>query len=105
MPKLVYISHPISGDVRKNVKKILEICKRVHTKDIIPFPPYLASLEYLDDNNEQDRVLGIDSALETIRRGMIDELWVYGDNISDGMKEEIKVAEDKGIPVIHKVGY
>lgn len=29
--KTVFIAHPIAGDIEGNVKKVLEICKRVHT--------------------------------------------------------------------------
>lgn len=102
MAKLVYISHPISGDVEKNVREVLEICKKVHTKEIIPFAPYLVSLQYLDDAVAQDRELGIAASIETLRRGLVDELWVCSETISAGMKEEIKIAEEKGIPVIYK---
>ncbi|MFC1662917.1 DUF4406 domain-containing protein [Patescibacteria group bacterium] len=102
MPKLVYISHPISGNVKKNVEEVLRICQKIHSKDIIPFAPYLVSLQYLDDNVVRDRELGIDATLETLRRGMVDELWVYGATISAGMKEEIIIANKKGIPVIYK---
>ncbi|MFH0952065.1 MAG: DUF4406 domain-containing protein [Patescibacteria group bacterium] len=102
MSKLVYISHPISGDVEKNVREVLEICKKIYTKDIIPFAPYLVSLQYLDDKVTQDRELGIAASIETLKRGLVDELWAFGDTISAGMKEEIRIAEEKGIPVIYK---
>lgn len=102
MPKLVYICHPISGDLEKNIAAVLAICKKVHSKDIIPFAPYLVSVQYLDDNLIQDRELGVAASLETLKRGLIDELWVFGDTISDGMREEIKLAEEKGIPVKYK---
>jgi len=36
MTKTVFIAHPISGDIRGNVQKVLGICEKVHTKDIIP---------------------------------------------------------------------
>lgn len=49
MVKVVYVSHEISGDVDGNVRKVLEICRRLHTKDVIPIAPYLVALQYLDD--------------------------------------------------------
>ncbi|MFC1613387.1 DUF4406 domain-containing protein [Patescibacteria group bacterium] len=100
--KTVFISHPISGDVAENVKKVLDICRNVHNENIIPVAPYLVSLQYLDDNVNEDRELGIDANLECFRRGYIDELWLFGDHISKGMKQEIKIAIELKIPVISK---
>ena len=38
--------------------------------------------------------------MEMFHRGFIDEVWLYGDKISIGMKEEILLAKSLGIPVI-----
>lgn len=32
--KTVFIGHPIGGDIKNNVEKVLKICAKVHTKDI-----------------------------------------------------------------------
>jgi len=98
--KTVFIAHPIAGDIEGNVKKVLEICKSVHTEDIIPVAPYLVSLQYLNDEVIEDRELGIVTNLECFRRRFIDELWIFGDKISSGMKQEIKVAQELNIPII-----
>jgi len=90
--KTVFIAHPISGDIKGNVVKVLAICEKIHSKEIIPVAPYLVSLQYLDDEIIEDRKLGIAANLECFRRKYIDELWLYGDRISKGMKQEIKLA-------------
>ena len=100
--KTVFIGHPVSGDIEGNVKKILAICDEVHTQDVVPVAPYLVSLQYLDDGVIEDRELGIEANLECFRRHFVDELWLYGDRISDGMKREIVEARQCGIPVIAK---
>ena len=102
MTKTVFIAHPISGDVRGNVKKVLEICEMIHTKDIIPVAPYLVSLQYLDDAVVEDRELGMEANHECFRRHYIDELWLFGDFISTGMWKEINLARELGIPIIPK---
>jgi len=100
--KTVFVSHPISGDVSGNLKKVLEICRKIHNQNIIPVAPYLVSLQYLDDAISEDRELGIDANLECFRRGYIDELWLFGDHISKGMKQEIKIALEQNIVIIAK---
>lgn len=102
MKKTIFISHPIGGDVDNNIKKVLKICARVHTKSIIPVLPYLVSLQYLNDEIIEDKRLGIAANLECFRRGYVDEVWLYGDRISPGMKEEIALARKLGIPIIAK---
>jgi len=100
--KTVFIGHPISGDIKSNIKKVLQICAGVHTKDIIPVAPYLISLEYLNDEVVEDRELGMEANHECFRRKYVDELWLFGDRISSGMMREIELAKEMNIPIIPK---
>jgi len=100
--KIVFIAHPLSGDIENNVGKVLKICKEIHSEKIIPCAPYLVSLQYLNDGIVEDRQLGVDANLECFRRGYIDELWLFGGHISKGMKQEIKIALKLNIPIIAK---
>jgi len=100
--KVVFIGHPIKGDVKENVKKVLKICAEVHTKHIIPVAPYLISLRYLNDEIVEDRELGMETNYECFRRRFVDELWLFGDMISEGMKQEIILAKKFGIPIMAK---
>lgn len=100
--KIVFIGHPVAGDVSENVRKILDICKRIHNKKIIPCVPYLVSLRYLNDEIVEDRELGIEANLECFYRGYVDELWLFGNHISKGMEKEIKIARKLNIPIIPK---
>jgi len=100
--KTVYIAHPLSGNLEGNAAEVRKICREVHTETTIPVATYLVTLQYLDDTKEEERNLGIDADLETFRRRYIDELWLYGNHISTGMKQEVKLALSLGIPVIPK---
>ena len=84
------------------MKKVLAICEQIHSKEIIPIAPYLVSLQYLNDEVVEDRQLGIDANHECFRRGYVDELWLFGDRISEGMKGEILLAREMDIPVVPK---
>ena len=102
MKKTVFIGHPIGGDIRGNAEKVLKICAEVHTQDIIPVAPYLISLQYLNDEVLEDRQLGMEANHECFRRKYVDELWLFGDRISSGMKQEVLLAKEMNIPIIPK---
>lgn len=100
--KVVFIAHPVAGDISRNIKKILAICESVHRQGLIPVAPYLVALQYLNDEVVEDRQLGIEANVECFHRRFIDELWLYGDKISSGMEAEVKLAVELGISVIPK---
>lgn len=99
--KVIYIAHPISGDVAGNLEKIRVIARDIMLKDenIIAFAPYWFDCHVLDDNNPAERQRGINNDIAWFHKGFIDELWAFGDRISNGMKHEINLAESLGIPV------
>lgn len=100
--KTIFVAHPISGDIKGNMKKVLKICAEIHTRNVIPVAPYLISLQYLNDEVVEDRELGMAANHECFYRGYVDELWLFGNRISSGMIEEIKLAREMGILVIAK---
>ena len=92
--KTVFIGHPIGGDVKGNMEKVLKICEEIHTKDTIPVAPYLISLQYLNDEVIEDRELGTEANYECFHRRYVDELWLFGEKISAGMEKEISLARE-----------
>ena len=102
MKKTVFIGHPIGGNIKGNIEKVLKICAEAHTKNIIPVAPYLISLQYLNDEVIEDRELGMDANHECFRRRYVDELWLFGDRISAGMEKEILLAKEMDILIIPK---
>lgn len=97
--KIVYIAHPINGDVEENIKSILKICRQVHDENTIPFAHHIVANQYLDDRVEEERMLGIAAGNEFLKRGFIDEIWLCGPRISDGMRKEIKICLKNAIPI------
>ena len=99
MTKLVFIAHPITGNIEENIKDILKICKKVHTSDIIPIAPYLVAFQYLDNEIKDDKEKGVQANKVFFKRKIIDELWLCGDKISKGMREEIRLSKENNIPI------
>ena len=98
--KVVYIAHPIGGDVEMNLGKIRDIVRWVNLreKDVIPFVPYYCDVVSLDDDNPLERAKGFKNNLYLIQ--YCDELRLYGDKISKGMIVEIERAKELQIPII-----
>lgn len=99
--KVVYIAHPIGGDVCGNIKRIELILKTIFRKcsGVYPVAPYLAACDFLHDHNEQHRRFGMAFNRRMLESGAIDELWVCHERISEGVMQEIKWARQFEIPV------
>lgn len=104
---IVYIAHPISGDIQGNLQRIKEIARHITLKysDVVAFAPYWFDCHFLDDTILAERGRGIKNDVEFFNRGVIDEVWLCGPRISNGMKHEKELAEILGIPVINKIGF
>ena len=97
----VYICHPIKGDKRRNIEKIIKIVRKINLTmpNVIPLTNYIADCLSLDDNVEAERQRGLYNDRKLIENGIVDELWVFGDTISEGMQMEIELARKMGIPI------
>ncbi len=99
--KIIYIAHPISGNIKGNLEKIKQIVRQLNLKhdDIVPFAPYWLDCHALDDDNPLERERGIKNDIAFFEKGVINEVWLYGDKISNGMRNEINLAIKLNIPV------
>jgi len=101
-PKIIYIAHPISGDVAGNLKKVAKITRAIAIKEdnVVPVAPYFLYCNCLNDNNPLEREIGLGMSLSYLTVGNVKELRLYGNTISRGMMLEIEIAQYNGIPVI-----
>lgn len=91
--KLIYVCSPYAGDVEANIEAAKRYCRFVISKGFIPFATHLLYPQILDDNNPEERALGM-----TFGNIIMDhclKIWVFGDEISKGMAEEIRYAVTK----------
>lgn len=102
--KIVYIAHPLSGDIPGNLEKVKNIIRQINLteSDIVPFAHYFVDCHALDDTIPEERERGIKNDIALMKAGFINELWLYGDRISAGMGHEIALALKLGITVISK---
>lgn len=96
MKKKVYICAPLGGNVKENLENAIWYTKYALKQGVAPVTTYFYAL-CLDDNNPQDRALGMSAGMSLL--WFCDEMWVFGDEITKGMKEEIKFCENLHIPI------
>lgn len=117
MKKIVYIAHPIGGDIEANLKDLFRILRVINLypnikageqtldfTDIIPVAPYVADIYSLNDNIASERKRGIDNDIALILTGMFKELWLTGDRLSFGMQQEVQLFKNLGKPIINYIG-
>lgn len=95
--KFVYIASPLRGDIETNVRRANGYCRFAAKQGVIPIAPHAMFAGFLDDTIPEERQIGIDMGLELLK--LCDEVWVFGDRISEGMFAEIKSALELGIQV------
>lgn len=101
--KIIYIAHPIGGDVKGNLLEISRIYNHLSIEDkIIPFVPYYATVLSLDDTVPVLRDIGFSHNEALFKSGIIDEVWLYGKRITEGMRVEIDWANELKIAVLSK---
>ncbi len=98
--KLVYIASPYAGDIEYNTKMTIEYCSYATSCNVCPVAPHLLFPRFLCENNPAEREKGIKMGLRLL--ASCDAIWVFGDQISEGMRREIAEAERLGIPIIHQ---
>ena len=91
--KVVYVSHPYGGK-KKNLKAISETLREVqaeHPTFLFLSPVNMFSCLYSDMPYKE----GLDRCLWLLDRS--DEMWVFGDEITAGMKGEINFCQNLNI--------
>ena len=99
---IIYICSRFSAENEEQFDKQLEITKIVSKEVVLSehevIVPHLYYPLFLDDNNEEDRLIGTQSAIKLLN--VCDMLFVYiGLGVSSGMEAEIKIAKQNSMEI------
>ena len=94
---LVYVASPYAGETEDNISRAKGYCRFAVSKGVIPLAPHLLYPQFMDDDDEDQRILGLRFAIALLCR--CDELWVFGEKVSAGMEKEIEKAEKRGMRI------
>lgn len=93
---LVYIASPFAGNTERNIERARGYCRFAVSKGCIPLAPHLHYPQFMDDDDQKQRELGLRFALILLDK--CDELWAFG-TPSYGMIREIAKARKCNIPI------
>lgn len=96
---LVYICSPFRGDTKRNMFMAREYCRFAIKKNCIPFAPHLLFPQFMNDDEEKERELAM--FFNKVFLCKCDELWVFGNKVTEGMAHEITLAEKRRIKIIY----
>ena len=89
---LVYICSKYSGDTANNTEAAKRYSRFAVDSGAIPLAPHLLLPLYMKEDTERDLAMFMDKVF----LGKCDELWVFGEEASAGMKAEIAKAKRHG---------
>lgn len=85
--KIVFVCSPFQGK-KENVEKAKRYCRMLVDMGCIPIAPHVYFSQFMDDLNPQDRRKAPEMNKKLLE--FCDELWIFGNEITEGMKEEIE---------------
>ena len=96
MMKKVYVCAPLGGNVESNLKKVRAYTEYALRCGTAPVVPHFYAL-CLDDNDPKDREIGLAAGLSLL--WFCDELWLFGDTVTEGMSAELQFCKNLNIRV------
>ena len=87
--RVIFVCPPFQGK-SENLERAKRYCRFVLERGYIPIAPNVYFSQFMNDLNPEDRrkVLEMNKKL----LDFCDELWIFGDEITEGMKGEIEYA-------------
>lgn len=94
---IVYICSPYSGDTEKNIENARKYSRFAVDCHYLPITPHIYFTQFMNDNIPEERETAI--IMNLVLMSKCEQLWVFGDNLSTGMKAEIDRAKRKHMKI------
>ena len=94
--KKVYICSPIGGNIKENLQKVKEYTRYALMCGTAPVVPHFYAL-CLNDSIPKEREIGMAAGLSLL--WFCDEMWIFGDEVTESMKAEMQFCKSLNIPV------
>lgn len=91
---IVYVCSPYRGNIEKNVINARRYSRFTFDKKNIPITPHLLYPQFLNDDDLFERNIAIHK-VNYVLLGICQEVWVFGDDITEGMQREILIAKKR----------
>ena len=107
VPKKIFVCSPYrptskaeecrKDELAANINRAKTACRILATLGFLPLAPHLYFTQFLKDEDAQERNTGMKLGMRWMEDA--DELWVFGNTISEGMAAEIEKAHELNKPV------
>ena len=94
--KLIFVCSPSLENDKGNIEDALRYCKYVISCGAVPFAPQLFFPQFLDTSDAEQRDIIIGAGIVVLAE--CDELWAFGDRISETMRLELQTADGLALP-------
>lgn len=94
---MVYICSPYSGNTEKNTENAKKYSRFAVDSHCLPITPHIYFTQFMDDSIPEERDIAI--FMNLVLMSKCEQLWVFGDNLSTGMKAEIDRAKRKHMKI------
>lgn len=92
---LVYVCSPYAGNVDGNTRRARRYSRFAVDRGAIPLAPHLLLPQYISEKTERELAM----LMNMVLLGKCEELWVFGETITDGMAAEISTAEKRNMKI------
>lgn len=92
---LVYVASPYAGDTARNTENAIRYSRFAVDSGAIPLAPHLLLPRYMSEETEREEAM----FMNMVFLGRCEQLWVFGDRITEGMAAEIAGAQKRRIPI------
>lgn len=92
---IVYICSHYSGNIQKNTERAIKYSRFAVDHGAIPVTSHLYLPLFMNEEIERELAMRMDLIL----LDRCEAIWVFGDEITDGMKAEIDRAKKRGISI------
>lgn len=94
MMKKVYICAPLGGNISENLRKVRRYTEYALKCGTAPVVPHFYA-ECLDDSIPKEREIGMAAGLSLL--WFCDEMWIFGDEVTEGMTAEIQFCKNLNV--------
>lgn len=94
---LIFICSPFAGDIEANTERAKNYSQFAVEQYAIPLAPHLLYPQFMNEHDPDSRKLGL--FFGRVLLGKCQELWVFGNTVSEGMSYEILKAQKHNMPI------
>ncbi|HCC05441.1 TPA: hypothetical protein DEP58_04020 [Patescibacteria group bacterium] len=100
--KIVLVSYPLEGNLQICLAEILKICINAQRARYIPVAPQIFAIVDQRNTDQQTHRVVSDCIEMYLSNMLVDELWLYGSELTKDMIASVRLAHRHSIRIVPK---